>query len=120
MKYKTIFFLFISAFLISSESIQHLSISEFQKYITNSESKKKFLKDYLEELTLLDKDTNSIISLYNTDQLYRSYVYAKNKDWHANPYSLHKHKIYKVDQCYTKKLLSLCLYLVRSILLNNL
>lgn len=85
MKYKTIFFLFISAFLISSESVQHLSISEFQKYITNSESKKKFLKDYLEELTLLDKDTNSIISLYNTDQLYRSYVYAKNKDWQGVP-----------------------------------
>ena len=52
MNYKTIFFLFISTFLISSESVQHLSISEFQKYITNSESKKKFLKDYLEELTL--------------------------------------------------------------------
>jgi amidase len=85
MKYKTIFFLFISTFLICSESVQYLSISEFQKYISNSSSKRNFLGDYLEELTLLDKDTNSIISLYETNQLYRSYVYGRNKDWQGVP-----------------------------------
>ena len=67
MKYKTIFFLFLSTFLIGSESIQYLSISEFQKSIENSENKKVFLKFYLEEINELDKETNSIISLYSLD-----------------------------------------------------
>ena len=85
MKYKTIFFLFVSTFLIGSESIQYLSISEFQKSIENSENKKVFLKFYLEEINELDKETNSIISLYSVDKLYKSYVYGKNKDWQGIP-----------------------------------
>ena len=85
MKYKTIFFLFLSTFLIGSESIQYLSISEFQKSIENSENKKVFLKFYLEEINELDKETNSIISLYSADKLYKSYVYGKNKDWQGIP-----------------------------------
>lgn len=85
MKYKAIFFLFLSTFLISSESIQYLSISEFQESIENSENKKVFLEFYLEEINELDKETNSIISLYSTDKLYKSYVYGKNKDWQGVP-----------------------------------
>ena len=85
MKYKTIFFLFLSTFLIGSESIQYLSISEFQKSIENSENKKVFLKFYIEKINELDKETNSIISLYSADKLYKSYVYGKNKDWQGIP-----------------------------------
>ena len=85
MKYKAIFFLFLSTFLISSESIQYLSISEFQESIENSENKKVFLKFYLEEINELDKETNSILSLYSADKLYKSYVYGKNKDWQGIP-----------------------------------
>ena len=85
MRSKSIFFLLLSSFLCISESFKVLSVTEFQEKLSDSKNKKVFLENYSDWVKNSDKDVNSIISLYETNQLYRSYVYGRNKDWRGVP-----------------------------------
>ena len=85
MKNKAIFSLLLSLFLCNAETLQFNSIEEFRKSLAESQNKKTFIETYLKEITRLDREVNSIISLYDTTQLYKSYVYGRNKEWQGVP-----------------------------------
>ena len=85
MKNKAIFSLLLSLFLCHAETLQFNSIEEFRKSLAESQNKKTFIETYLKEITRLDREVNSIISLYDTTQLYKSYVYGRNKEWQGVP-----------------------------------
>ena len=85
MKNKAIFSLLLSSFLCHAETLQFNSIEEFRKSLAESQNKKTFIETYLKEITRLDREVNSIISLYDTTQLYKSYVYGRNKEWQGVP-----------------------------------
>ena len=85
MRDKIVFFLLLSLSFCGAESLQFYSIKEFKESLAVSQNKKTFIENYLEEITHLDREVNSIISLYDTAQLYKSYVYSRNKEWQGVP-----------------------------------
>ena len=85
MKNKAIFSLLLFLFLCHAETLQFNSIEEFRKSLAESQNKKTFIETYLKEITHRDREVNSIISLYDTTQLYKSYIYGKNKEWQGVP-----------------------------------
>ena len=78
-------FLFFISFLHFSESITFNSISDFKKLLDNSDNKMEFYGNYLSEVKKNDLDVNSIISTYDNNSLYRSYIYAKYKPLRGIP-----------------------------------
>ena len=82
---KATFFLVLFSFFCNAESLQFLSVKKFKESISASQNKKAFLEEYLEEITVLDADVNSIISSYDTAEIYKSYIYGRNKDWQGVP-----------------------------------
>lgn len=85
MKNKAIFFLLLNLFFCNAESLQFHSINEFKESIVASQNKKAFIESYIKDINYLDREVNSIISLYDTAQIYKSYVYSKNKEWQGVP-----------------------------------
>ena len=85
MKIKAIFFLFLSSISCDAESLQFLSIEEFKESITTSQNKKAFLDNYLKTINELDREVNSIIATYNSNETYKAYVYGRNKEWQGVP-----------------------------------
>ena len=85
MKIKAIFFLFLSSISCNAESLQFLSIEEFKESITTSQNKKAFLDNYLKTINELDREVNSIIATYDSNETYKAYVYGRNKEWQGVP-----------------------------------
>ena len=85
MNNKAIFFLFLSSILCNAESLKSLSVLEFKEAIALSQNKKAFLENYLEEINQLDSEVNSIIATYDSNMMYKSYVYGRNKEWQGVP-----------------------------------
>ena len=85
MKAKTVFFLLLSLSFCNAESLQFSSIKEFKESLAVSKNKKAFIEKYVKDINYLDSEVNSIISLYDTTEIYRSYVYSRNKEWQGIP-----------------------------------
>ena len=85
MRAKSIFFLLLSLSFCNAESLQFSSIKEFKESLAVSKNKKAFIEKYVNDINYLDSEVNSIISLYNTAEIYRSYVYGRNKEWQGVP-----------------------------------
>ena len=85
MNNKAIFFLLFSVFFCNSESLQYHSFTEFKGSLALSENKKAFIEKYIKEINYLDSDINSINSLYGAEEIYKSYIYSRNKEWQGVP-----------------------------------
>ena len=85
MNNKAIFFLLLSSILCNAESLKSLSVLEFKEAIALSQNKKAFLENYLKEINQLDSEVNSIIATYDSNMMYKSYVYGRNKEWQGVP-----------------------------------
>ena len=85
MQNKIIFFLFLPLFFCNADSLQFLSIKEFKESFDLSQNKKAFIEEYIKDINYLDTEVNSIISLYDTAEIYKSYVYSRNKEWQGIP-----------------------------------
>ena len=82
-KIKSSFF-FYSTFLCAG-SLQFHSIEEFKESFDASQNKKAFIEEYIKDINYLDSEVNSIVSLYDTAEIYKSYVYSRNKEWQGIP-----------------------------------
>ena len=82
---KIILFLLLSLSFCNAESLQFSSIKEFKESIAISQNEKAFIEDYIKDIKYLDSEVNSIISLYETAEIYKSYVYNRNKKWRGVP-----------------------------------
>ena len=85
MQNKIIFFLLFPLFFCSAGSLQFNSIEEFKESFDVSQNKKAFIEEYIKDINYLDSEVNSIISLYDTAEIYKSYVYSRNKEWQGIP-----------------------------------
>ena len=82
---KIILFLLLSLSFCNAESLQFSSIKEFKESIALSQNEKAFIEEYIKDIKYLDSEVNSIISLYETAEIYKSYVYNRNKKWRGVP-----------------------------------
>ena len=85
MQNKIIFFLLLPLFFCNADSLQFHSIKEFKESFDLSQNKKAFIEEYIKDINYLDTEVNSIISLYDTAEIYKSYVYSRNKEWQGIP-----------------------------------
>ena len=85
MQNKIIFFLLFPLFFCSAGSLQFHSIEEFKESFDISQNKKAFIEEYIKDINYLDSEVNSIVSLYDTAEIYKSYVYSRNKEWQGIP-----------------------------------
>ena len=85
MQNKIIFFLLLPLFFCNADSLQFHSIEEFKESFDASQNKKAFIEEYIKDIDYLDSEVNSIVSLYDTAEIYKSYVYSRNKEWQGIP-----------------------------------
>ena len=85
MQNKIIFFLLLPLFFCNADSLQFHSIEEFKESFDVSQNKKAFIEEYIKDIDYLDSEVNSIVSLYDTAEIYKSYVYSRNKEWQGIP-----------------------------------
>jgi len=85
MQNKIIFFLLLPLFFCNADSLQFHSIEEFKESFDVSQNKKAFIEEYIKDINYLDSEVNSIVSLYDTAEIYKSYVYSRNKEWQGIP-----------------------------------
>ena len=85
MQNKIIFFLLLPLFFCSAGSLQFSSLEEFKESFDVSQNKRAFIEEYIKDINYLDSEVNSIISLYDTEEIYKSYVYSRNKEWQGVP-----------------------------------
>ena len=85
MQNKIIFILLFPLFFCSAGSLQFHSIEEFKESFDISQNKKAFIEEYIKDINYLDSEVNSIVSLYDTAEIYKSYVYSRNKEWQGIP-----------------------------------
>ena len=85
MQNKIIFILLFPLFFCSAGSLQFHSIEEFKESFDASQNKKAFIEEYIKDINYLDSEVNSIVSLYDTAEIYKSYVYSRNKEWQGIP-----------------------------------
>ena len=76
-KIKSSFFFYCPLFFCNAGSLQFHSIEEFKESFDISQNKKAFIEEYIKDINYLDSEVNSIISLYDTAEIYKSYVYSK-------------------------------------------
>ena len=69
---KIILFLLLSLSFCNAESLQFSSIKEFKESISISQNEKAFIEEYIKDIKYLDSEVNSIISLYETAEIYKS------------------------------------------------
>ena len=85
MKFWKLLFLFFSGCSFANEVLNNLTVNEFKELVSTSDNKKDFYVSYLEHVKNQDNGINSIINLYSSDDLYKSYVYARRSEWRGVP-----------------------------------
>ena len=85
MKFWKLLFLFFSSYSFANEALNSLSIKEFKELVSASDNKKNFYVNYLGHVKNQDEEINSIINLYSSDDLYKSYIYARRSEWRGVP-----------------------------------
>lgn len=82
---KFIFLLFSCGILNSETDFKDLHIEDYENVISQFTNAKDFYREYLLFADLADNDVNSIISLSNPNELYKSYVYARSSSFRGVP-----------------------------------
>ena len=85
MKFWKLLFIFFSSCSFANEALNSLTVNEFKELVSASDNKKNFYVNYLGHVKNQDEEINSIINLYSSDDLYKSYIYARRSEWRGVP-----------------------------------
>ena len=86
MKFYIFLLTVFACFSLANKDFNDVTIKEFKDLISSSDNKKDLFIRYLNYVNQQDVQVNSIAALFDSDDLYRSYVYAgRLSEWRGVP-----------------------------------
>ena len=86
MKFYIFLLTVFACFSLANKDFNDVTIKEFKDLISSSDNKKDLFIRYLNYVNQQDIQVNSIAALFDSDDLYRSYVYAgRLSEWRGVP-----------------------------------